>query len=36
MDISDAKRCKSKEVESTEVLIYPFQMSENIDRTGFS
>ena len=34
--ILDAKRCKSKEVESIEVLIYPFSINEDIDGTGFS
>lgn len=31
----DAKRCKSKEVESMEVLTHPFHMNEDIDMKGF-
>jgi len=30
----DAKRCKSKEVESTVFLIYLFHIPEDIDREG--
>lgn len=33
---NDVERWKSKEVESGEVLNYPYYINEDIDRTGFS
>jgi len=33
---NDAKRCKSKEVESIYIPIKPFSINENIDRAGFN
>jgi len=36
MVISDAQRWKSNEVESTENLIFPLYINEDIDRKGFS